>query len=63
MMQFLVTPFNKKPYYLNVPDTIPMVSFNAYMQNEHKGFATHETVSSLQTVSIDIKGQKIKDEK
>lgn len=56
MNQYLITPYQGKPYILEVPKSTTMMAFEAAMQNRHKGFCEYHLLSSLQKKKLEANG-------
>lgn len=56
MIQYLITPYQGKPYILNVPKNTTMVAFEAAMTNRHKSFYDSHRIDALQKKELKSNG-------
>ncbi len=56
MKQYLITPYQGKPYILEVPKSTTLVAFEAALFNKHKNFYDSHDLGSLQKKKLEANG-------
>ncbi|WP_036384870.1 hypothetical protein [Muricauda sp. MAR_2010_75] len=56
MLEYLITPYQGKPYILKVPKDINLVAFESALYNKHKNFYDSYSLKDLQQKQLEPNG-------